>query len=325
MKLYDKINGQEVYIYTLKSGNIEADICTAGARLNALRVNGTDIAIGFDSVKDYLESNSYAGATIGRVANRIAGGRFNLGGKTYVLNQNNGENHLHGGNVGFDKKIFEVMNSSENSVTMRYVSPDGEENYPGRLEFTVTFTVKPDGFYTGYSAVSDEDTLWCPTNHAYFNMNGDGAGDCRNNLLQINADGYTPVDGGLIPICESKPVKGTVFDFNTLKQIGGDFGCEELKATNGYDHNYVLKSNHAAHAESALSGVKMDVYTDMPCIQLYTGGGFSGKGKKCDYGIWSGFCLEPQYCPNAINMDGVEKPILKKGETKKHYINLIFS
>ena len=179
-------------IITLKKGNVETDIESVGARINALRVNGVDIVLGFNSVEDYNKSGCYAGATIGRVANRIAKGRFTLGGREYSLATNNGENHLHGGNEGFDKKPFTVLEQTDNSVTMEYLSADSEENYPGNLKFKVKFTVESNSLLMEYEAISDKDTLWCLTNHAYFNLDGEGTGDCLGNILRINADYCTP-------------------------------------------------------------------------------------------------------------------------------------
>ena len=222
--IYDKIEGKKVYVYTIKSGGLEADICEVGARINAIRVNGVDVVFGFKSVNDYVKSDCYAGATIGRVANRIAKGGFSLGGKRYALNANDGENHLHGGNEGFDKKKFTVTHESDDCVTLEYLSADGEENYPGNLKFTVTFKIENSALIIEYGAVSDADTLWCPTNHAYFNLDGEQNGDCRGNMLKINADYYTPVDGGLIPTGEKNKVKGTPFDFTRLKAIGKHIG-----------------------------------------------------------------------------------------------------
>ena len=312
-------------IITLKDGNIEADIESVGARINALRVNGVDIVLGFNSVEEYNKSGCYAGATIGRVANRIAKGRFTLNGKEYQLNVNNGENHLHGGNEGFDKKLFTVLEQTDNSVTMEYLSADGEENYPGNLRFTVKFKVENNSLLMEYSAISDEDTLWCPTNHAYFNLSGKGKGDCLENLLQINADKITLIDNGLIPTGEKKTVKGTAFDFTESRAIGAAIGAEELKATLGYDHNYILNGEHAAHAESVVTGIKIDVYTDMPCLQFYSGGQLNGvKGKSGIYNQYAGFCLEPQFCPNAINMQGSSSPLLVAGKEKTHYIKYVF-
>ena len=324
-KLYDKIDGKEVYLYTINSGNIEVDVCEVGARINALRINGVDIVLGFNSVEEYNKSGCYAGATIGRVANRIAKGRFTLNGKEYWLNVNNGENHLHGGNEGFDKKLFTVTEETDNSVTMEYVSADGEENYPGNLKFTVKFTVENNALLMEYTAVSDKDTLWCPTNHAYFNLDGESRGDCLKNILQINADKYTPVDSGLIPMGEEVTIKSTPFDFTKLKRIGENIESEELKMTLGYDHNYILASDHAAHAKSEITGIKMDVYTDMPCLQFYSGGHLNNvKGKSGVYKQYAGFCLEPQYCPNAINLKGFDLPFLTTGEEKTHYIKYVF-
>ena len=313
-------------IITLKNGNVETDIESTGARINALRVSGVDVVLGFNSVEEYVKSSCYAGATIGRVANRIAHGKFTLNGKKYKLNTNNGKNHLHGGNEGFDKKQFTVTEQTDNSVILEYLSVDGEENYPGNLKFTVKFTVENNSLLMEYSAVSDKDTLWCPTNHAYFNLDGESSGECLNNLLEINADYYTPVDGGLIPTGEKTAVKNTPFDFTNLKAIGENIGAEQLKETLGYDHNYVLNGERAAHAESAKTGIKMDVYTDMPCLQFYSGGQLDGViGKNGKYFQYAGFCLEPQFCPDAINMQDFEKPYLKKGETKTHYIEFKFS
>ena len=313
-------------IITLKDGNIEAEIESVGARINALRINGVDIVLGFNSVEDYNKSGCYAGATVGRVANRIAKGKFTLNGKEYRLNVNNGENHLHGGNEGFDKKPFKVLGQTDNSVTMQYVSADGEENYPGNLKFTVKFKVENNALLIEYSAISDKDTLWCPTNHAYFNLDGEGKGDCLENLMQINADKITLIDSGLIPTGEVATVSKTAFDFRKVKPIYKDLHSTNLKATLGYDHNFILKSNHAAHVESKITGIKMDVYTDMPCLQFYSGGQLNGvKGKSGIYNRYAGFCLEPQFCPNAINMQGFDKPILKAGEIKKHYIKYSFN
>lgn len=312
-------------IHIIKNKFLEAEIEDKGARLNALRINGTDIILGFNSVEDYEKSSCYAGGTVGRVANRIAKGRFTLNGREYKLNINNGENHLHGGNAGFDKKSFTVTDKTEKSVTMEYLSVDGEENYPGNLTFTVKFTAEDNSLNLEFTAISDKDTLWCPTNHAYFNLDGEEKGDCRGNLLQINADYFTPVDEGLIPTGEKRLVKGTPFDFTKLKKIGKEIASKELKATLGYDHNYILNGVHAAHAESEVTGIGMDVYTDMQCIQFYSGGQLNRvTGKSGVYNQYAGFCLEPQFCPNAINMTGFDKPVLKQREEKKHYIKFVF-
>lgn len=323
---YDKYDGRDVYMYVIGNDKLSVGIVDLGARLNFIKVDGVDIAMGFDSVADYLHNATYAGATIGRVANRIADGRFELDGVTYKLFCNNGKNHLHGGKRGFDMRFFDVLSVSDSSVVMRYVSPDGEEGYGGTLTLKVTFTIVGKTLNMEFAGESDKRTLWNPTNHTYFNLNGDASGDICGNILTLRADHYTPTDSGLIPTGEKRAVVGTPFDFNAPKAIGHDFGCADLKATNGYDHNFVLRSEHAATAKGERSGVTMHVYTDMPCIQLYTSGGLSScRGKNgAEYSTWQGFCLEPQYCPNAVNMTGFDKPILEAGETKAHYIRYEF-
>jgi aldose 1-epimerase len=309
-KICGKLNGKEVYLFTLSNENIEIDICNLGARVNAIRICGTDIALGFNNVDEYLKSGSFAGATMGRVANRIAGGRFVLNGRTYSLNKNEGNNHLHGGNVGFHEKLFNVINQAQNSVVLTCESEDNDEDYPGKLTLTVTYTLKVNSLSIEYIAVSDKDTLWSPTNHTYFNLDGENSGNCRNNLLRINAEYYTPADDERIPTGEKLKVDGTLFDFRKAKKIGADF-----------DQNFVLNGEHAARAESLKTGIKMDVYTDLPCMQFYSGGALKPcNGKTILYGKYAGFCLEPQYSPNAINMEGFEKPIIKKGEYKTHFI-----
>lgn len=322
---YDRIEGKELYLYTLTDKNISVGILDFGAAIHFIKVNGVDITLGFNSVRDYEQSGTYCGATIGRVGNRIAEGKFSLNGKEYRLNVNDGKNHLHGGNVGFDKKIFTVQSYTDNSIVMEYVSADGEENYPAELKLTVKYTLAEGALTVEFTATSDGDTLFNPTNHTYFNLDGEGSADCKDNLLQIHADDYTPVDEGLIPLGERAAVKGTPFDFNSAKRIGEDFGKAALKATNGYDHNYLLNGEHAVCVKSAKTGIQMDMYTNLPCMQLYTGGAITScRGKTHDYKVHAGFCLEPQFCPNAINMEGFEKPLLRKGQRANYYIKYVF-
>lgn len=320
-----KSYGNDAFIYTISDGILSVDICNVGARINALRVNGVDIVYGFDSVDDYAASGTFAGATIGRVANRIAKGKFELGGKTYTLACNNGENHLHGGNVGFDKKTFTVERHDESSLVMSYVSPDGEEGYPGELKLTVEFAVADGALTMKYDAVSDKDTVWCPTNHAYFNLDGENSGKMTDNILMINAPYFTPVDGGLIPTGELKSVVGTPFDFTSPKRIGDDIACAELAGTKGYDHNFVFGAERVCRVEGKKTGIVMELTTDMPCVQFYSSGYVGNiKCKSGHYGQWTGFCLEPQYMPNAVNMPNVDSPVIRAGEHKTHYIEYKF-
>ncbi len=318
--------GKDAFIYTISDGKLSVDICNVGARINALRVNGVDIVYGFDCVEDYVASGTFAGATIGRVANRIAGGKFALGGKTYTLACNDGKNHLHGGTVGFDKRAFTVERHDDKSVVMSYLSPDGEEGYPGELKMIVEFTVSDGALTVKFDATSDKDTLWCPTNHAYFNLDGENSGKMTDNILTINAPRYTPVDGGLIPTGELKSVIGTPFDFTSPKRIGENIACAELASTKGYDHNFVFGDERICRVESVKTGITMELTTDMPCVQFYSGGYVENiKCKSGHYGQWTGFCLEPQYMPNAINMHNVDSPVLRAGESKSHYIKYKFN
>lgn len=321
----EKFNGKDIYLYTLKDGDIEVGIYNIGARIHFIKVRGVDITLGFDSMEDYLRSSSYAGSTVGRCGNRIARGKFTLNGKKYCVTCNEGANHLHGGKEGFDKKFFEVKEQN-NALVLEYTSEDGEEGYPGNLKFTVTYTLKGNTLNAEYEAVCDKDTLFNPTNHSYFNLDGEQTGDCRDNLLQIFADKYTLVDGELIPTGKSADVAKTAFDFRKLKAIRTDFGDGLLKATNGYDHNFILNGGHAAHVESAKTGITMDLYTDMPCMQLYTGGSLCrSTGKTVTYDKWAGFCLEPQFAPNAINTDGEKQPVLEASKNVKHFIRYEFN
>lgn len=324
-KYYDTYNNKKHYLYTIGDGDVRAVVSDFGGLIQSLTVGGTDIALGFNGIADYISSATYCGATVGRVANRIAGGKFSLGEETYSLTQNDGANHLHGGGRGFDKRAFEVLGHTANSLTLRYIAADGEEGYPGKMTFTVTFTVTDGGLGIKYTAASDKDTLFCPTCHTYFNLDGEGSGDCLGNMLTVNASYYTPADEKLIPTGEKAEVENTPFDFRKPKAVGADYGAVQVKAISGYDCNFILDGSFAARAESLKTGVKMTVYTDMPCMQLYTGGMMARcRGKNGFYDKWYGFCLEPQFCPNAVNMDGFEKPLLKKGEKTTYYIEYKF-
>ena len=310
---------------TLKNKNIAIELTEIGARINAIAVNGVDIALGFNSQSDYEQSGTYGGATIGRVCNRIAEGKFTVDGKEYSVTKNVGNNHLHGGKVGFDKKPFEIIEQTKNSVTFGYISADGEEGYPGELVLTVKYTIKESDLLIEFTAMSDKNTLWCPTNHTYFNLDGESSGDCLYNVLQINSERITLMNDELITTGEVKYVHNTPYDFTNNKLIGQDIHSGILAETKGYDNNYILNGEQAAYAESKKTGISMTLYTDLPCLQFYSGGQITEiNGKIGKYRKWQGFCLEPQYCPNAINMKGFDIPILKAGEQRKHYIKYCF-
>lgn len=316
--------GRTAKLFVLKSANVEVGLMDFGARIHYIKVGGTDVTLGYKDAEAYVNSCSFAGGSIGRVGNRIKCGKFTLKGKEYSVTCNEGKNHLHGGNEGFDKKFFEVEESGDNRIVFSYLSPDGEEGFPGNLRLTVTYTLADDCLTTEFNAVSDKDTVFAPTNHVYFDFDAGLGGDCRGNILKINADRYSTVDGELIPTGTAL-VKDTPFDFNEAKAIGRDYEKKELKATNGYDHNYFLTDSHAARAEGVKTGIYMDLYTDLPCMQFYSGGSMCPReGRTRDYKRWSGFCLEPQFCPDAMNDDSQIKPVLLKGERARHYIKYAF-
>lgn len=309
---FGKIDGREVYRYTLERSGIALGVLDFGATIQSLCVGSVNIVRSFQSADEYAKSDGYVCCAIGRVANRIAGGEFSLNAAKYRLTKNEGNNQLHGGAGGFHAKFYDVE-EVENGCKMTYVSPDGEEGYPGRLVFSVTFTLAEKAVHIEYSALSDQDTIWAPTQHFYFNMNGP-IGNANSNALTIYADEYTPVNAELIPIGKAD-VTGTPFDFRKGKRIA----CE-LEKVGLYDHNFLLTGSRAATLVGDISGLKMDVFTDMPAMQLYTGAG----GKSIDDEDKGGVALEPQFTPNAINMQGFEKPILKANECKRHFIRLEF-
>ena len=320
-KLFENYNGTALYAYTLTDG-IEVTILTLGATVLSLRVPDktgalVDVALGMTDANSLLNTVKYMGAIVGRCANRIAGGKFCLNNKTYQLTQNNGDNSLHGGEHGVHSKVFDVVAVDErsNSITLKTVLPDGEDGYPAKLELSVKYTVSNGALTIDYYGESDGDTLCNPTNHMYFNLNGENDGSILDNVLYVNADSYMQVGRNLIPT-QRADVSGTPFDFRTAKPIGKDIPCndEQLLIGKGYDHCYCLNGEHAAVATSPKTGIQMDVYTDMAGMQLYTANYLTGAKGKSVYNKHSGFCLETQFYPNAINRDDCAKPILKKGE-----------
>lgn len=317
--IFDNYNGQEIYKYTLSDDKLQADVITFGATVTALRVNTgdkwVDVALGFKSVTDQIAKGDYMGAIAGRCANRIEDGKFTLNGVQYQLATNNGTNHLHGGMEGFDKKIYSDS-TEEGKLLLRYYSKDGDQGYCGNVDFTVIYSVEDGALNIEYRVVSDKDTLFNVTNHLYFNLNGESDGSILDNMLSINADSYTPDKPNLIPTGELASVAGTPFDFTVFKAIGQDINAddEQLKIAGGFDHNFCLNSNHAATAYSVKTDIVMDVYTDLPGVQFYSGNFLSGNvGKSC-YKRNSGFCLETQKYPNAINQPNFPSVVLKAGE-----------
>ncbi len=310
-------NGRDVYKYIIQD-KIVAEVISYGATLVSLwapDANGklTDVVLGYETLEQAEKSTVYLGATVGRYANRIAQGKFVLNGKSYALAQNDGSNHLHGGNVGFNARVFDAKIEG-NGVVFSYFSPDGEENYPANMNFSVKFSVSGARLDIEYVADSDGDTLCNPTNHAYFDLSGCGC--AMDTVLQIFASRYLPVSSALIPTGEEQSVKGTPFDFTSPKPISQDISadCHQLALAGGYDHNFCLDGTHAVHAYSPQSGIAMDCYTDRCGLQFYSGNFLNGDQGKRVYRKRDAFCLETQCYPDAINNANWVQPVLKKGE-----------
>ena len=314
-----------IELYELKNDNgVKAQIITYGARIAKLVVPDKDgemidVVAGFETPDGFLQDNPYFNAIIGRVGNRIGGASFLLDGKKYDLFKNDGNNHLHGGKCGFDSRMWTATILHGASVKMERVSADGEEGYPGNLKVCVTYTLtNENSLVIDYEAVCDKDTVCSLTNHAYFNLDGDFK-SVLDTLVTIDADSITDIDDELIPHGALKNVKGTAFDFSKEKAIGKDIKADEhlLKIARGYDFNYVLNGKgfrQVASARSKKSGVRMDVFTDRACMQLYTGNFLEGLEGKKTYGYQSAFCMETQGYPNACNVPSFESMSLKKGE-----------
>lgn len=317
----EQYNGQDLYTYTLE-GKIQVEVSTLGATLLSLRVpdkNGdlVDVMLNHLKAEERGSGCGYMGAVVGRIGNRIGDGRFTLEGKTYQLALNDGgKAHLHGGVRGFDQKNYEAVEQGD-SLLLTCCSPDGDEGYPAGLTLKVKYTVRETSLIIEYFAESDGTTILSPTNHAYFNLNGESDGSILDNVLQLRADRYLPTDENLIPTGEERPVAGTAFDFRQPKPIGADIGAQDdqLATAGGYDHNFCLTDPHFAVVYSEKTGIQMDCYTDRPGVQFYSGNFLEGKVGKSQYNKNAGFCLETQLYPDSIHKPQWQSPVLRKGET----------
>lgn len=337
-----QIDGKEVKLYTINNGKgLTATLTNYGGRVVSLTVpdkesKPVDVVLGFATAAQYKASSEpYYGATIGRVGNRIAKGKFELDGKNYSIFTNNGQNTLHGGKKGFQDVVWEGEQLNDSTLVLRYRSPDGEENFPGNLAVKVTYTATANnGLRFDYEATTDKRTPVNLTNHAFFNLNGEGSGTINNHLLQVNADRYTPVDSTLIPLGNLASVKNTPFDFTTAQTIGSrvDQDNEQLKFGGGYDHNFVLNKGKnyglAATVTGDRSGIKMQIFTDQPGLQFYGGNFMKGEnilksGVKDDYR--TSIALETQHFPDAVNQTGFPSIILDPGKVYKTTSEYIFS
>ncbi len=328
-KEFGNANGTPVQMYTLKNGKLEADILTYGGTIRAIRVpdkNGviTDVVLGYDTLEEYMKNAGYLGAIIGRVGNRIENGSFVLNGKEYHIGKNKGEFTLHGGFHGFNEKVWKANPINDYTLEVSCLSPDGEEGFPANLTVSVVYTLTEKGLRLDYKAEADDDTVTNLTNHVYFNLSGEGNGTILNTVLTLDADEITPTDENLITHGEFMKIKNTPFDFNAPKTIARDIEADNkiLKDCGGYDINYVLNGKgfrKFATAESPITGIKLNAYTDRPGVQLYVGNFLDGaKGKKGHtYNRREGFCLETQNFPNAVNCKQYPSSTLKKGEVFK--------
>lgn len=325
--------GEEAHLITVVNGNgMSMEVMDYGATLVSVTVpdkNGrvADVLLGYDDVLDYEKNSGYQGATVGRNANRVAGASFSINGKEYFMEKNEGENVCHSGSISYSQRFWDMeLLEQENSVRFHLTSPHMDQGFPGNFDVTVTYTLTEDNeVKIHYRGISDQDTMVNMTNHSYFNLNGQDSGETvENHMVMIDAECFTPVRKDLIPTGEIRPVEGTPLDFRTFKVLGQDLydDYEQMKFGSGYDHNYVLnhydgKLRKVAEIQELKSGRTMEIFTDLPAIQMYSGNfldnGARGKNGAV-YGKRSGLALETQYCPDAIHHDNFVSPILKAHE-----------
>lgn len=321
---FGKIGNETVKKYTIGTDDIKVSVLDYGATICEIYTkdkNGQmgDIVCGYDNIESYVSESGYLGATVGRYANRISNGKFNINGKEYTLATNNGTAHIHGGNVGFDKKIWKCEGIDDTTVIFSATSPDGEEGYPGNVELKVTFSIVDNALLIAYFAATDAPTYINLTNHSYFNLNGfDSGTTILNHKLYINADRYDVVDDALIPIGMPASVENTDFDFRKSRTIGKN-----------YDHNFIINGSDlrtAAILEGDISGRTIEVVTDMPAIQIYTSANFSGKPMKNNAPkINSGaVCLETQFSPDTPNRPYMPQCLYDRNNSFISFTKFIF-
>lgn len=324
------IDGKDVKLYALQNEKLRVTLTNYGARLVSLHVKNkegkeTDVILGYDTADEFKQNASnYYGAIVGRYGNRIGNASFTLDGATYELERNNGENSLHGGTNGVYNKVWTVEQSSDTAITLAYTSPDGEAGYPGTVTMKVTYSLTDGGLLIDYEGSTDKKTVLNLTNHAYFNLNGEGDATILDHELQIDADAITEVDETLIPTGKSLAVAGTAFDFRKPQTIGSriDTDNEQLKVGQGYDHNFELVKGEGfrkvASVYASKTGIEMQILTTEPGLQFYSGNFMTdsdpkGKGGK-GYPFRSAFCLETQHFPDAPNQPSFPSTVLKPGE-----------
>lgn len=332
-------DGRKVHSYTVENAvGMRVCICEMGGAITNLYVpdkNGrfSDVVMGYDSLRDYMEDTTYAGGLIGRFGNRIAEGKFELDGKKYEIFCNNGPNSLHGGRIGFSHKLWDVVaeDGEEPRLILTLVSPDGDENYPGTLTVKVTYTLRSDNALAiSYEATTDQKTVVNLTNHAYFNLGGYASGSIMDHVLQMDADHYLPTTKKMIPTGEIKSVEGTPFDFRVAKPIGKDFDLSDtdMGIAGGYDHCFCFAGGESETPVARIevyepeSGRVMRVYTDQPCVQFYSGNFLKHKEHPFKGGypqkVQTAFCLETQKMPDSVNHANFTNTVLEAGEVYRH-------
>ena len=323
---YGRVGEKEVYLYKLDNGKgLSAEIITYGGILRTLTFDGTDVVLGRDSLEEYMNNTGCYGALIGRNSNRIANGEFTLNGVKYTLAKNNGNNNLHGGLVGFGKRVWDskAIDKEEPSLVLTLVSADGDEGFPGKVKVKVTYTLTSDNaIKIHYEGKSNRDTLLNMTNHTYFNLNGHASGTVDNHTLKMASGFYTPNTPECMPYGVVEKTEGTPFDFTEGLRLGDGFASdhEQIKLFSGYDHNFALDGcgyREFATLSGDKTGIIMTAYTDRPAVQIYSGNGIDSE-RVCKEGAkyprHGGVCLETQVFPNAMEYSHFPSPILKKGE-----------
>ena len=324
--------------YTIENEYLKAEIAELGATLTKLidKKTGTDVVLGFDTDEDYIRyAGTNIGATIGRNCNRIGNARFELNGKTYRLSVNDNMNQLHGGGInGFAFKHWKPERVGDDEIVLSYDAKDGEEGFPGNLHTEVTYRLEEDTLFFGFEGTCDQDTLFNITNHSYFNLNGHDSGSVLGHIVQIGASEYTPSDPYLLTTGIIESVAGTPMDFTIPKMIGDEIEAEFEALINGmgYDHNYVIARSKGEYREAASlysreSGIRMEVLTDMPGLQMYTANFMKGEAGKngAVYGPRSAVCFETQYWPDSLNKEGFPDCILAAGEEFRSRTTYSFS
>ena len=330
-EIFDKQKDNTFYSYTIENQYLKVKVIDYGATLVSLYVKQLkkDVVLGFDDIDGYQNRVEYMGATIGRVCNRIGKGKYKIGNKEYQLAKNNNGNCLHGGNEGFNNKVFNVV-SNQDSIILSYLSKDGEENFNGNVNVTITYTINNNCLDYTYEVCSDQDSIVSICNHAFFNLDGYDSESILNHKMWINSDEIAMVDEDGLTLPTTMKVESTPFNFKEEKLIGEciDVQHDQIIKGNGYDHNYILNnSGYDKVCYLKNNECKMTVLSDLNNMHVYSANYLSGNhlGKnKCSMPKRSSICFETQHYPNAINYEGYIKPIIKKGEVVKHITTFKF-